>query len=271
MRMPQIGLGTWQLTGCEAQVAIPAAVNCGYRLIDTAAAYGNETAIKKAILLSGAVREDLIITNKLWNTKRKYDDAIVACKQSLKRMGLDYFDLYLVHWPASPALFENWTEINAECWRAMESLQHDGLAVDIGVCNFLPYHLDKLMETASVVPVVNQFELHPGFYNADAIRYCRERNIAVQAWGPLGEGSLLLNKMLALISLKYNKTTAQICLRWCMQHDAVPLPKSANPEHIRQNIEVFDFKLLDDDMTAIDAMPFSGGAGFDPDTITIFQ
>ena len=270
LQLPPIGLGTWRLNGNAAQAAIQAAVDCGYRLIDSAASYGNETAVKRAVRDCGIIRSDLFISGKLWNTKRQYDDAIASCKQSLKRLGLDYFDLYLVHWPASPALYENWRDINAECWQAMETLKRDGLAKSIGVCNFLPRHLEELQKTAGEMPAANQVELHPGFLNAETVSYCHARGIAVEAWSPLGEGSLLQNETLAGVASKHRKTTAQICLRWCIQHSAVPLPKSADATRIRQNYDVFGFMLDDGDMALIDAMPFSGGAGYDPDTITIF-
>ena len=270
MKLPQIGFGTWQLAGSEAKDAIRIAFNCGYRLIDTAASYGNETAIKKALRDCDVNRGEMIVSGKLWNTKRQYDDAILACKQSLKRLGLDYFDLYLIHWPASPALYSNWREINTECWQALETIHRDGLAREIGVCNFLPHQLDELLKTAIIIPALNQIEFHPGFLNIKSLQYCQERKIAIEAWSPLGEGSLLQNETLKGIALSYNKTPAQICLRWCMQHGTIPLPKSANQERIRQNFEVFDFEIEDEDMAVIDAMPFSGGAGYDPDTITIF-
>jgi len=268
--IPPIGFGTWRLNGNEARTAIQAAVGCGYRLIDTAASYGNEVTIKNTLRDCGTKREDLFISGKLWNTKRRYDDAILACKQSLRRLGLEYFDLYLVHWPASPALYDNWRGINAECWRAMETLKRDGIAKAIGVCNFLPHHLDELTGSAAIMPAVDQIELHPGFLNTGIIRYCQKQSILIEAWSPLGEGALLQNDIIAGAAKKHGKTPAQICLRWCIQHGAVPLPRSAEPEHIRLNFDVFGFELDEEDMIMIDNMPFSGGAGLDPDTITIY-
>ena len=270
MRLPEIGFGTWRLTGSEAQNAVRGAIGCGYRLIDTAASYGNETAVKKALNTCEVPREELVISGKLWNTKRQYDDAIAACRQSLRRLGLEYFDLYLVHWPASPVLYENWREVNAECWRAMETLQRDGFARMIGVCNYLPRHLDALMETAEIVPTVNQIELHPGFLNRDSLEYCLKNDIQVEAWSPLGEGTLLNHPLIQHIAQTHQRTPAQICLRWCVQHGAIPIPKSANEERIRQNLDIFSFALSEEEMEEIDAMPFSGGPGFDPDTITIY-
>jgi len=268
--IPEIGFGTWQLNGAAAQIALKAAVDCGYRLIDTAASYGNEIAVRKALRDIEIPREELLIQGKLWNTKRSFGDAVNACRQSLKRLGLDYFDIYLIHWPASPALYENWREINSECWRAMEVIARDGLAKIIGVCNYLPHHLDELLKTAVIFPAVNQIEFHPGFLNSETIKYCHEKNIIIQAWSPLGEGSLLQNKTINAVAEKYNKTPAQICLRWCVQHGSVPLPKSADSGRIRQNFDIFDFELTGEDMAVIDTMPFSGGAGYDPDTITVY-
>lgn len=268
--LPPIGFGTWQLIGSDAHTALLCAIKCGYRLIDTAASYGNETTIKRVLKSCDTVREDLYISGKLWNSKRKYKDAITACKQSLKRLGLEYFDLFLVHWPASPVLHQNWRETNAECWFAMETIYRDGLARSIGVCNYLPHHLDELKKTAKLMPAINQIELHPGFLNSDTLEYCKKRGIAVQAWSPLGSGSLLHNESITTIAAKYQKTPAQICLRWCVQHGAVPLPKSAKPERIRENYDIFSFELSRKDMTTIDSLPFSGGFGYDPDTITIF-
>lgn len=268
--IPPIGYGTWKLTGVEAPSILKNAIDCGYNLIDTAAAYGNETIIKRTLRDSSVRREEVLISGKLWNTKRQYDDVAIACKQSLKRLGIDYFDLYLVHWPASPALYDNWIDINSECWRAMEMLLTEGTVREIGVCNYLPHHLDELIKDASIIPAINQIELHPGYNNTETVQYCYNHEIVIQAWSPLGEGALLENPILKDIATRYDKSVAQICLRWCVQKGAIPITKAARIEHIHQNYDIFNFEISDGDMLRIDAIPFSGGAGYNPDTITIF-
>lgn len=270
VQMPGIGFGTWRLEGAQAVEATSQALACGYHMLDTAASYANESSVAKGVLAAGVPRENLFITGKLWNTKREYELALNACRQSLKRLKLEYLDLYLVHWPASPALHENWRFINADTWRAMETLLKEGLVRAIGVCNFLPRQLAALMEDAHVVPMVNQIEMHPGHAQAETRSFCAAYEIHLQAWAPLGEGTILANEAIMSMASRYGKTPAQLCLRWCIQNGAAPLPKTANEERMRENLNVFDFVVSDKDMGIINALPFCGGPGYDSETITQF-
>jgi len=268
--IPHIAFGTWKMDPEQAEEAVCAAIRAGYRQIDTATAYANEPGVGTGIAKSGARREELMISGKLWTTKRSYDAAIKACKRSLKSLGLLYFDQYLIHWPAPPALFERWQEMNAETWRAMEALLQEGTVRSIGVCNCKPRHLEALKKTALVSPAVNQIEFHPGYFQAETAAYCKMHKIAIEAWSPLGSGTLLTNPVLARIAAHHQREVAQICLRWCVQHGALPVSKTVSPERMRSNLQVFDFTLSEEEMEEIDRLPLLGYSGLDPDTVTQF-
>lgn len=271
IKIPKVGLGTWQLTDREiVKSVIKQGYELGYRLIDTAAAYSNEISIAKAVDLAGIPRNDLILSDKVWNTSRGYDEVQEACKKSLRKMKTDYFDIYLLHWPASMKLYSNWVEINAESWRGMEQLYKDGLVKSIGVCNFKKHHLEELSKTAEIMPLINQFEFHPGFSQTDIFDYCKDKEICVEASSPLGNGQILSNGQLADIAKNHDKTTAQVCIRWALQKGAIAIPKSEKQERLRENIDVFEFVLSADEMDMIDAIPYCGGIGIDSDEVTDF-
>ncbi|WP_455675484.1 aldo/keto reductase [Pradoshia sp.] len=265
--IPCIGFGTWQTPDGETAVtAVKSAIDAGYRHIDTAAAYGNEESVGKAIRESGLSREELFITSKVWNTDRGYESTLQAFERTLERLGTDYLDLYLIHWPANSTQFEDWAQINLETWRAMTDLYKAGRIRAIGVSNFLPKHLQPLMET-EVKPMVNQIEYHPGLMQEETVDYCKENAILIEAWSPLGTGKMLSNETLMAIAAKYNKSVAHLCIRWCMQNGTLPLPKSITPSRIADNLEVFDFEISDEDMTTINQMEYFGGSGLNPDEI----
>ncbi len=267
VRIPCVGYGTWQTPNGEvAASSVAAAIEAGYRHIDTAAAYGNETCVGEGIARSGVPREQLFITSKLWNTERGYEKTLAAFEKTCSDLGTDYLDLYLIHWPASRHQFEDWEEINLATWRAMCELHRAGRIRAIGVSNFMPHHLDALM-SAEVAPMVDQIEFHPGCMQAETVDYCREHGILVEAWSPLGCGRVLTNPDLQLVAERYGRSVAQVCLRWCLQHEVLPLPKSVTPSRIRENAEVFDFELSSEDMAAIDAMGSFGGSGLHPDAV----
>lgn len=265
--IPKIGYGTWQSPDSEVTVnGVKAAIVCGYRHIDTAAAYKNEESVGEGIKESGIARKDLFVTSKVWNTQRGYEKTIAAFEKTLSDLDLDYLDLYLIHWPASKKDYENWEEINLETWRAMTDLYKAGKIKAIGVSNFKPHHLEALMKT-EVKPMVNQIEFHPGFMQEETVKYCRENGILVEAWSPLGTGRMLTNPDLQEIASHYGKSVAQICIRWCIQHDVLPLPKSVTPSRIEENSNVFDFEINAEDMQRIDALENFGGSGLDPDEV----
>lgn len=267
VKIPCVGYGTWQTKDGETAVkAVAEAIRDGYRHIDTAACYGNEKSVGKAIRESGVKREDLFVTSKLWNTERGYDRTMAAFAKTLQDLQTDYLDLYLIHWPANALQFDSWDEINLETWRAMTELYHAGKIRAIGVSNFKPHHLASLMKT-EVKPMVNQIEFHPGFMQEETVRYDAENHIVTEAWSPLGTGKLLGNETLGALAEKYNKTTAQFILRWVLQHDVLPLPKSVTPSRIVENSEIFDFTIADEDMRTVDALPYIGGSGLDPDKV----
>ncbi|WP_077921755.1 aldo/keto reductase [Spirosoma sp. 209] len=266
--IPGVGFGTWQTPdGDTAISAVKAALDAGYRHIDTAAVYGNETSIGTALAESGVDRTELFITSKLWNTERGYDKTMKAFEKTLADLQLDYLDLYLIHWPANARRYSDWQAINADTWRAFEQLHQDGRIKAIGTSNFLPHHLDALMDKADVIPAINQIEYHPGQTQAETVDFCRQHNILIEAWGPLGTGKMLGNETLAELASHYNKSVAQLCIRWCLQNGTLPLPKSVTPERIKANTDVFDFTISEADMLAINKLPYIGGSGLNPDEI----
>ena len=267
VEIPCVGFGTWKAPDGEtAYNAVRRALEVGYRHIDTAAAYKNEESIGKAIKDSGIPREEIFVTSKLWNTERGYEKALAAFDKTMERLGLDYLDLYLIHWPAAAHQHDNWDELNQGSWKALIELYRAGKIRAIGVSNFKPHHLESLVKS-EVVPMINQIEIHPGHFTYETVEYCRKYNMLIEAWSPLGSGALLGNELLAGIAEKYGKSVAQVCLRWCLQQGTLPLPKSVTPERIEANTDIFDFELSEDDMNEINTMEKTGFSGFDPDEV----
>ena len=270
--IPNIGFGTWRFPNDETTPEIiKLAIDTGFRHFDTASSYENQVTIGKGINGSNIPREELFITGKLWNENRGYDNILEACKKTIADLNCEYLDLYLMHWPASKAVYENWEEINNETWRAMEYLYETGLVKAIGVCNFKESQLEPLIKNAKVKPMLNQIELHPGLNQKEIIEYCKQENIIIGAWSPFGSGKLLKKEAIKEIAEKYNKSAAQICLKWCMQKGAIPLPKSETKEMMLENLNLDDFEISETDMKIIDEMPFMGGFNFDSETITLFD
>lgn len=264
--LPSTGFGTWKVAGVSTADIVLEALNAGYRLIDTAAMYKNEAEIGEALAQTSIAREDLRITSKCPPEARHYDDVIAACNQSLHDLGLDYLDLYLVHWPACEHEFgKDWISLNRETWSAMIDLYKAGKVRAIGVSNFLVHHLEPLMDM-EVTPMVNQIEYHPGYLQPEVTKYCQAHNIVVQAWSPLGRQRVLKLEELEEIAKKTGKSTAQICLRFELQNGILPLPKSAHFERMKANLDVFDFELDEQTIQAIDSLPETGFSGHDPDT-----
>lgn len=269
--MPRIGIGTWQIKDREIiRNLIKNAYEIGYSLIDTAAAYSNERAIGRAVAELGVPRDELLLSDKVWNTYRGYEKVREACKNSLKKLKTDYLDLYLIHWPASPRLYPDWVSINAETWRGMESLYQEGVVQAIGVCNFKVHHLEELEKSAEIMPMVNQVECHPGMSQEKLADYCREKRIKIEASSPLGNGQILENEILRNIAREKGRSTAQICLRWGIQRGMSVIPKTTNPERLLENYRVFDFELSDGEMSLINGIPYCGGIGIDSDEVIEF-
>ena len=266
-KIPCIGFGTWQTPDGETAVnAVKEAIKLGYKHIDTAAIYGNEKSIGKAIKEIGINRDELFITSKVWNKERGYKTTLKAFEKTLNDLCIDYLDLYLIHWPASVNQFKDWDNINLETWRAMTELYKAGKIKSIGVSNFMPHHLKSLMET-EIKPMVNQIEFHVGFMQEETFKYCNDNNILIEAWSPLGTGKMLDNETLKEIANKYNKSIAQLCIRWCLQNNTLPLPKSVTPSRIKENTEIFNFVISGEDMKKINSMPYFGGSGHHPDKV----
>jgi len=258
--IPQIGFGVFQVPEEETYNAVTAALQAGYRSIDTAKAYGNEEGVGKAIADSGIAREELFVTTKLWNEDHGHDEALKAFDTSLSKLGLDFLDLYLIHWPV-PA-----QDRYVDTYKAFEQLRSEGRARSIGVSNFTEAHLQRLLEETSVVPVLNQVELHPNFTQKELRAFHAEHNIVTEAWSPLAQGDLLDNAKLGTIAQAHGKTPAQVVLRWHMQLGNVAIPKSVTPERIAANIDVFDFELTGDEMVTIDTLGNGERRGPDPQT-----
>ena len=258
--IPQIGFGVFQVPEEETYNAVTAALQAGYRSIDTAKAYGNEEGVGKAIADSGIAREELFVTTKLWNEDHGHDEALKAFDTSLSKLGLDYLDLYLIHWPV-PA-----QDRYVDTYKAFEQLRSEGRVRSIGVSNFTEAHLQRLLAETSVVPVLNQVELHPNFTQKELRAFHAEHNIVTEAWSPLAQGDLLDNAKLGTIAQAHGKTPAQVVLRWHMQLGNVAIPKSVTPERIAANIDVFDFELTGDEMVTIDTLGNGERRGPDPET-----
>ena len=261
VEIPQLGFGVFQIPDAETTAAVSAALEAGYRSIDTAAVYGNEAGVGAALASSGLAREELFVTTKLWNADQGYDATLRAFDASLARLGLDHVDLYLVHWP-TPA-----RDLYRESWRAIEKLAADGRIRAAGVSNFQPAHLHRLLEDSALVPAVNQIELHPGLQQRELRSLHAESGIVTEAWSPLAQGAVLGESTLTEIAERHGRSPAQVVLRWHLQLGNVVIPKSVTPARIRENIDVFDFALGDEEMSAIAALDRGLRTGPDPDTL----
>ena len=268
LEIPCIGYGTYKVSeGHSGEQVVKDALGVGYRLLDTAAMYHNEQEVGKAIIESGIPRQEIFVTSKVANPDRGYDSTLRAFDRSLRLLEMDYLDLYLIHWPADKARFADWKKINSDTWRALERLLYEGRVKAIGVSNFMTEHLEALAETARVLPMVNQIEFHPGWMQPEVLEWCKRRNVVVEGWSPLGRTRVLENPLLSEIARRYEKSVAQICLRWAVQHGVIPLPKSVSPGRMKSNLNIFDFTLSSADMRLIDSMPPTGESGLTPDSI----
>ena len=267
VEIPCLGFGTWQTPDGETAVrAVRCAIDAGYTHIDTAQAYGNEASVGKAIRQSGVSRKDLFITTKLWNTNHSYELTLRSFEESMDKLGLDYLDLFLIHWPNPISFRDRWEQANAESWKAMEELADAGRIRAIGVSNFLPRHLEALAKTAKIAPQVNQIRLCPGDTQDETVAYCRERQMIVEAYSPLGTGRIFDVPEMQALAKKYGRSIAQICVRWSLQRGYLPLPKSVTPSRIEENLRVFDFALTEEDVQKIADLKGCVGYASDPDS-----
>lgn len=261
VEMPALGLGVFQVENDTTAEIVKNAIEIGYRSIDTAAIYGNEAGvgegIKLALASTGLNREDLFITSKVWNAGLNYEETISAYEESLEKLGLDYLDLYLIHWPGKNKFAESWT--------ALENLYLEGKIRAIGVCNFNISHLQDLLKTARVTPVINQVEFHPRLQQQSLRAFCKEHNIQLEAWAPLMQGGLLEDTTIAKIAEKYGKSNSQVILRWDIQNGVITIPKSVRKERMAQNADIFDFRLTDEEMQIMNAMNLDKRVGPDPE------
>lgn len=255
--MPWLGLGVWRVKdGEEVKLSVRSAIEAGYESIDTAAVYGNEVGVGEAIRESGIARDKLFLTTKVWNADQGYETTLQAFNESIKKLGVDTLDLYLIHWPVKGKY--------TDTWKALEKLYRDGYVRAIGVSNFHAHHLEELRAVSEIVPAVNQVEFHPLLSQRELLGYCREHHIQMEAWSPLMQGNLQ-HPLLLELAEKYGKSPAQIVLRWDLDQKVVTIPKSITPERIRQNADVFDFSLEADDLEKISAINENKRFGPDPD------
>lgn len=257
--MPNIGFGTSLIEGEECVSNMRQALQAGYRHIDTASAYKNEIYIGQAIKESNLPREEIFVTSKVWKDSMGYENTIKSFNNSLHNLGLDYIDLFLIHWPRN-----NDEKLNIDTWKALEDLYKQKKVRAIGLSNFLKHHLESILNNCEIVPMVDQLEFHPGLTRQETLKFCKENDIVVEAWAPLGKGKMLQNEDLVRISNKYNKSVAQICIKWCLQNGVVPLPKTTNWDRMLENKDVFDFTISDEDMNFINNMEFFAGSDMDP-------
>ena len=267
VQIPAVGLGTWQTPDDETGYqAVLSALQLGYRHIDTAQGYRNEDIVGKAFRNSGISREEVFITSKLDNPNHGYANTMRSFEETLQKLGTDYVDLFLIHWPNPLQYRSTWQQTNAETWKAFEELYYAGKIRAIGLSNFRQHHIDELLKTAEITPMVNQIRLCPGDTQDELVQYCRERNILLEAYSPLGTGQIFKVLEMQALAEKYHKSIAQICIRWSLQNGFLPLPKSVTTERIRENMDVFSFELSDEDISLIAGLTGCVGLSKDPDT-----
>lgn len=259
LSMPQLGFGVFQVPDEEVSDVVTTAFEVGYRSIDTAKVYGNERGVGEAISKTDIPREDLFITTKVWNADHGYENTLKAFDKSLEKLGLDYIDLYLIHWPAPE--FDNYVET----YKALEKLYNDGRVKAIGVCNFNVEHLQRLLDECTVIPAVNQVECHPYLQQDELKAFCKKHNIYLESWSPLFQGGALLeDEVIQAIATKHDKTSAQVVLRWHLQEDSIVIPKSVTPSRIKENFNIFDFELTEEDMKTISSLNRNERKGPEP-------
>ena len=265
VQMPSVGYGTYKTTDNKDEQLISMALEAGYRLLDTAAFYGNEEFIGNAIRKSKIPREELFLTSKVWKTELGYEKTMKSFAQSLQRLGTEYLDLFLIHWPRPDLETKNWEKLVQESWKALEDLYQQGKIKSIGVSNFLPHHLEALKETAQVLPMVDQLELHVGYMQEATVQYCKENGIQVQAWSPLGRRRVLEEPMVLQMAQKYGVSPAQLLLKFLLQQGIAVIPKASSFERMKQNLADLEFEISFCDLSMLRSLPQCGWSGEHPD------
>lgn len=265
IEIPSMGFGTYKMAPEDTKASVLCALRCGWRHIDTAAFYRNEAEVGEAVRESGIARSEIFVTTKLWNADRGYDSALRAFDRSQEALGLDYVDLYLIHWPASPFFWDDWKMINADSWRALERLYKEGRVRAIGLSNFMPRHILPLLEGAEIAPMVDQIEFHPGWMQQDCLDFCREHSMVVEAWAPLIKGEALSHPVITGIAGRLGWTPSQVVLSWVRACGVVPLCKSVTPSRIAENLAAGSLELGPEDVAAISALHAVGGRCYNPD------
>ena len=265
VQIPCLGFGTYKAAEGSTSMIIKTAVRCGYRYLDTASFYQTETYVGEAVKESKIPREEFFLVSKVWKDEMGYDNTLRAFEQTLKNLQTDYLDLYLIHWPKPSPDCENWKKLDIETWKALEKLYHEKRVRAIGVSNFLPHHIENLLESCEVVPAVDQLEFHPGYTQEAAVRYCQEHDILVQAWSPLGRRRVMDDELIRALAERHHVTQAQICLRYAFQKGIIPIPKASSEERMKNNQDIFGFELTKTEMQKLDTMPPVGWSGEHPD------
>ena len=265
VKNPCLGYGTYKAADGKSADIIEMAIEAGYRYFDTASFYGTEEYLAEAIRRSGVPRKEFFITSKAWKTQMGYENVKKAFRQSLEMLKTDYLDLYLIHWPLPEEGYEDWKQLDKETWRAMEELYQAGKVRAIGLSNFLPHHIDNILEDCTVRPAVDQIEYHPGYSQEAAVQYCKERNILVQAWSPIGRQRVLEEPLVLELAGKYAVSPAQICLKFAVQRGIIPLPKSSSVERMKENLDLYSFEMEREDIWRLATMPQAGWSGEHPD------
>lgn len=269
VKVPCIAFGTYKAAEGNSADIIAAAIDEGYRYFDTASFYETEEYLAEAIQKSGLPREDFFIATKLWKEEMGYEETLAAFERSSKRLNTDYIDLYLIHWPKPTHDYENWKQLNIDTWKALEKLYKEGKVRAIGVSNFLPHHLDNLFENCEIKPMVDQIEYHPGYTQEATVQYCKQHDILVQAWSPIARGRILQDVTLIEMAEKYSVSVAKLALRFCIQNEVLPLPKASSKERMRENMNLFDFEISDEDMKRLNTLPQIGWSGEHPDRVRV--
>ncbi len=264
MKIPVLGFGTYKMGDRDLEI-LKDAIQAGYRYFDTASIYETERVLGQAIKESGIPREEFFIATKAWIDERGYEEVKAALDRSLERLQMDYVDLYLIHWPKSSLEETDWKERDIQTWQAMEEMCDAGKVRGLGLSNFLPNHLDVILEHAKLKPQVDQLEIHPGYSQEAAVAYGQSKGIRMQAWSPLGRGDMVHNEVMAMFAEKYGKSAAQICLRFLIQKGIIPLVKSSSPERMKENLDVFDFEISTEDMQILSCMPQTTWRGEHPE------